>query len=72
MTVQELIDILSQEDPDTLVILSKEFIFSKDIEGNGFSPLEEITCQFYMAENPWSGYIDTNEGVECVVLWPVN
>ena len=52
-------------------------ILSKDGEGNGFSPLDEITLGFYQEHSTWSGdFTDIPEG--CVeepsdlCFWPVN
>lgn len=84
MKVKELIEILQQEDPERLVILSK------DAEGNNYSPLADCSTSAYEAECTWSGYIGLEEltpelikegyteedvledGKPCLVLWPVN
>ncbi len=49
MKVRELIAQLQQCDPDMDVIMSE------DEEGNGYSPLCEITEGMYSADSTWSG-----------------
>jgi len=83
MTVKELIEQLSEMDPDRIVIVSK------DSEGNGYSPLCDVATAVYIAETTWSGEIgleelteediqqgydeeDVKEGEPAVVLWPTN
>lgn len=51
VTVRELIDSLLLEDPDRLVVLSR------DSEGNGYSPLSTYHTGAYAAENSWSGEV---------------
>lgn len=81
MKVKELIDILNKQDPEAIVIQSK------DEEGNGFSPTYEIRDALYVEYSAFSGevypsakdpyYKDNNEELPddadpCVVLWPTN
>lgn len=56
MTVGELIARLKKEDPNRVVILSR------DVEGNGFSPLYGIWTGAYLPNlhHPW----DVNVGLE--------
>lgn len=59
MTAKELMDILATVRPDTLIILSK------DGEGNGYSPLADMSRQegtVYVAESTWSGEIHVPPG----------
>jgi hypothetical protein len=64
---------------DQLLIWLKEFpgdtpvVMSKDAEGNGFSPLSDISAARYLADTAWSGECsDEGDGVAVVCLWPVN
>jgi hypothetical protein len=67
MTVRELIAQLSTFPEDALVVLSE------DAEGNGFSPLSDLSAEVYEAETTWSGELsDSDEEPNSVVLWPVN
>lgn len=76
MKVKELIELLSEFNPESLVILSK------DGEGNSFSPLTDLGDGVYVADSTWSGFVfnDLAECLEecddtpvgCVVFWPVN
>lgn len=50
-TVGELIDYLSTQPRDRLVVLSK------DAEGNGHSPLAEVEETMYLAESTWAGEV---------------
>jgi len=72
-TVKQLIEDLKKENPDALVVMSK------DGEGNSYSPLHESRSTTYKANNTWSGQIDDdskpskkNGTVAAVVLWPTN
>lgn len=72
-TVGELLDYLATQPRDRKVVLAK------DAEGNGFSPLAEVSEELYAAESTWSGSIvdqavhNEEEGIErVVVLGPVN
>lgn len=49
MTVKELIELLSKEDGDRLVVMSC------DAEGNSKSPLEEFVTCAYKADSTYSG-----------------
>jgi hypothetical protein len=71
MTTAELIQILATYPAEM------EVIMAKDEEGNAFSPLLEITAEWYAAVNTWSGEIldpwdrdDEDESVLSVILWP--
>lgn len=56
MKIKELMELLKGFDPDTIVVMSK------DAEGNGYSPLTEISSgDNYVAENSWSGYVGPPE-----------
>ena len=72
MKIKDVLDVLSKENPDALVILSR------DGEGNSFSPLADWSRQGYSSSTPWSGVItgpeDESEGdeVECICLWPTS
>jgi len=62
MTVKELIDKLKKEDPDRIVVMSK------DSEGNSYSPLHSFWTGAYKAETTWRGEVGleelTNEDIE--------
>jgi hypothetical protein len=80
MTVRELIKILSEADPEKLVVVSR------DAEGNGYCPLGNVSVEndvfdedegeIYLEElTPElvsEGYTDEDvgEGRRCAVLWP--
>ena len=77
MTVGELIDYLSTQPSDRLVIIAK------DASGNGYSPLAGVEDAYYLAESTWSGELVSDEDLEdgeeidpdavpVVVLGPVN
>jgi len=70
ITVKELIELLQKEDPERLVILSK------DAEGNSYSPLTNFVQTAYVPETTWFGELDesgTNpEGQSCLVFYPTN
>lgn len=68
MTVGQLIETLFKFPQDSIVIMAK------DPEGNGFSPLAEVTTSKYVAESTWSGELDEEDenAVDCVVLDPTN
>lgn len=51
MTVQELMDYLSTQPRDRKIILEK------DDEGNGYSPLSEVSVGIYVADSTWSGEV---------------
>lgn len=86
-TAKELIAALSELDPDTIVIQSR------DAEGNGYSPTYETSTGFYRPYNTYSGefcqplddedrasgrfteedeYEPQDGDVPCVCLWPTN
>jgi hypothetical protein len=80
MLIRELMELLADQDPDTVVVLSK------DSEGNGFNKLEdystgynfdhedrEIGIRDLTDELAEQGYTDEDvmeDGVPCIVLWP--
>lgn len=73
MKTSELISMLSQLPPDSLVVLQR------DSEGNGYSPCLGAEAAVYEANSSWSGEVphpdDASEypnAVPCVVLFPVN
>ncbi len=55
-----------------------EVIMAKDGEGNSFSPVDDLSTEWYAAVNTWSGSIiapedvDDEETVLSLILWPVN
>lgn len=51
MNVKELIKLLQKEDPNRLVICSK------DSEGNEYSPLSSVWTAAYRAETTWYGEV---------------
>lgn len=71
MTTAQLIQILATFPPDMEVILAK------DEEGNGFSPISDLSNEWYAAVNSWSGEIidpddvEDEETVKVLVLWPM-
>lgn len=73
MNVRELIELLEHFPADALVICQR------DGEGNGYSPLDDVTEAVYEAESTWSGQAydpadeDTPDGcAPCILLQPVN
>lgn len=80
VTVKELRKSLDSLEDDVVVILSK------DSEGNTYSPFYETSSNYrYVASTTWFGEVfdpqadednrwghDPNDGVACIVLWPVN
>lgn len=71
MTTAELIQVLATFPAHMEVILAK------DEEGNSFSPLSDLSTEWYAAVNTWSGEIIAPEDVEdeetvlSLILWPV-
>lgn len=62
MTIAELIETLKHLDNDRIVIMSR------DPEGNGYSPLEDVDTGAYK-----DGEVESEEGLEgerAVILWP--
>lgn len=51
MTVKELIEALSKEDPNRIVVMSR------DAEGNGCSPLADWWSGAYRADTSYSGEV---------------
>ena len=68
MKVHELIELLKQYPLDALVVQAR------DAEGNGFSPVFELTRERYVPRNAWEGELaQTEEGsIPAVVLWPAH
>ncbi len=76
MTVKELREKLETIPDD------REVVMAKDAEGNGFSPLADISPVRYVEANTWSGSVDEgfdedgkaviNFPFDAVCLWPVN
>ena len=67
LTVENLINILQNFNPERVVIISI------DSEGNGFSPLSEVTMAAYFPLHPWDGEIGLEEvegGIPCIILEP--
>ena len=81
MTVKELIELLSKQDPDDLVVLSM------DSEGNGFNEMADYSIMNYRTggyagdigyrelteEMEKQGYAEEDvmlDGQPCIVLWP--
>lgn len=58
MTVQDLIELLSKEDPDRLVVLAE------DAEGNHYCPLSGGWSGSYFAETTYSGRMGLEELTE--------
>jgi hypothetical protein len=79
MTIGELVKAL-QALPDQ----TAQVVMSQDEEGNGYSPLAELTADYiYRATHSYQGDVypldDEDEEYEaqdgdcpCVILWPVN
>lgn len=66
MTVGELLDHLTTQPRDRLVVLAK------DNDGNGYSPLDTAEAARYIADSTWSGELSEHDGVPVVLLNPVN
>jgi hypothetical protein len=83
ITVKDFINILSQFDPNRILIMSK------DGEGNSYSPLCSAWEASYLPNNAWCGDIglekltpkdkelgytdeDVVNGIPCIVLSPIN
>jgi hypothetical protein len=72
MTVAELIELLSDMNPNAQVVCQK------DSEGNGYSPLSGAEAGYYLPDSSYSGEFDTendedeSDSVAAVVLFPVN
>lgn len=49
MTVGDLVDALADKPRDRLVIMAK------DAEGNGYSPLSDVSETMYLPDSTWSG-----------------
>ena len=57
MTTKELIAKLKADDPKGTRIV----IMSRDSEGNGYSPLADISTGAYVADSTWSGEVGLEE-----------
>ena len=84
MLVKDFIKLLQKEDPDRVVVMSR------DAEGNGISPFSDLSTCAYVAETTWYGEIGLEElteenkeqgfseedvkhdGEKAICLWPVN
>lgn len=72
MKTKELIELLSELNPEL------EVVMSKDSEGNAFSPVDAYCLGQYFPESTWSGDfigeddMDDGKDIDAVVLWPVN
>lgn len=84
LTVEALIDILRNFDPERVVIIAK------DTEGNDFSPLSEVTTAAYLPQSSHWGVAGLEEltgeledlgfsghdvavgGIPCIILDPIN
>lgn len=69
MKVKELLEILNLCDPEAIVIMSR------DAEGNGYSPLNNIGEDLYEAETSRYGDLADDRSIdaeEAVVFWPLN
>lgn len=84
MTVAELIELLKDENPERIVIMSS------DAEGNSHSPLSSFWSGAYRADTTWSGDVGMesigdedraagftdedllNDGVPALILSPTN
>jgi len=58
MKVSELIEILKEQDQDSIVVMSK------DGEGNGYSPLSSVEGLYYQADNSWSGQVIDDDNLQ--------
>ena len=68
MTVKELMSLLKEMPKENHLF---EVIVAKDAEGNGFSPLTEMTVEKYVPENSYSGELGSGKK-NSVVMWPTN
>jgi len=73
LTVRELIELLQEQDPESIVVMSK------DAEGNDFRPVASEmphSTGFFTPERKdliWTGEFSEEEGeFSCVTLWPIN
>lgn len=66
MTIGELKAVIENL-PDGL-----EIVMSKDAEGNGFSPLSELSLQKYLEHSDWSGELVSEEEDDLFVDEPVD
>lgn len=58
MTIKELIEKLKDLPQDLPVIMSK------DSEGNGYSPILDLDCLWYIPFSKWSGDVYNSEDLE--------
>ena len=76
ITVVDLIEKLKELPVDAVLVQSR------DGEGNGFSPISELTLGVYLEDTTWSGeFTDCDEdagdlrergAVQSVCIWPTN
>jgi len=67
MTVGELRKALKAFPKDTQVVASK------DAEGNGFSPVYELSTGLYESDSSYSGEFSSETGTHnAVCIWPTN
>lgn len=76
LTVADLIEKLQALPSDAIVVQSR------DTEGNGFSPVSEVTLRVYQEETTWNGEFTDHEddiddmrdggAVPAVCVWPTN
>ena len=74
MKVRELMEVLSNVDPEA------EVVMSKDAEGNGYSPFSHLWSGCYVAHTTWSGEAFDMSPDECpdgpsvaaIILKPIN
>lgn len=79
MTVEDLIQelqLIIAANPD---MKFAQVVQSRDAEGNGYSPVDELCVAKYWAETAYSGEVahpddvdDYSELIDVVCLWPVN
>ena len=85
MKVKELIELLERQNPEDLIVMSK------DAEGNTFVPFSDLSVGSYAPGRTWYGYFglradqltdrrraagcseeDVINGQNAICLWPVN
>jgi hypothetical protein len=76
LTVAAMIERLKDFPSDAILVQSQ------DAEGNGFSPVSELSVGYYLEETTWHGeftdHEDDEEGLrehgaaQAVCIWPIN